>query len=77
MTPELRAVWRARYCPHRRRAPTRPPLVERTADEMRAAGGEVTIRTVWMTLADRCPAAPDDQVLRAAAGLAYAALGLA
>ncbi len=43
---------------------------------MRAAGDEVTIHTVWMTLADRCPAAPDDQVLRAAAGLAGMAMGL-
>ena len=53
-----------------------PALVERTANELRAAGDETTIRTVWMTLADRCPAASDDQVLRAAAGLAGVARGL-
>ena len=76
MTPELHATWRTRCCPDADVELRAPALVERTADEMRTAGDEVTIRMVWSALAERCPKVLDVKVLSAAAVLAGVALGL-
>ncbi len=76
MSAELRAKWHAKYCPTDDVDLRAQALVTRTANEMRTAGQEVTIRTVWITLAERCPTAPDDKVLGAAAALAGVSDGL-
>ena len=75
MRPETRALWRTRYLNDDGQEMRAMAVLEKAEAKLRAEGREVTIRTLWMSLADRCVDV-DDSDLRAAAGLAGMAAGL-
>ena len=75
MPAEARNAWRTR-CVIQGDAELRAQaLLNRAEAALQAAGRSVTIRTVWMLLADRA-GANGDADLRAAAALAGMAMGL-
>ena len=75
LSAEKRAAWRTGYLNDEGTELRVLALMERTEAGLRAAGAEVTIRTLWLHLAERATAenTPD---LRAAAALAGMAMGL-
>lgn len=73
MPAEVRAAWRGRYITE---AELRvQALLDRAEAALRPGGTPVTIRTLWLALADRAERS-DDGDLRAAAALAGMAIGL-
>lgn len=70
---EAWAAWRTRYDADSQMEAQARALLDRAERALRNAGREVTIRTVWMLLADRAGDGPD---MKAAAALAGMALGL-
>ncbi len=75
MTPDRWAAWRTRYVLESGVELQAQAVLENAESDMRAAGQETTIRTVWMHLADRA-VLEDAPEVRAAAALAGMALGL-
>ncbi len=75
MRPETRAAWRTRYLNDDGQELRAMAVLEKAEAMLRAEGREVTIRTLWMSLADKCVGV-DDPDLRAAAGLAGMAAGM-
>lgn len=75
MRPETRAVWRTRYLNDDGQELRAMAVLEKAEAKLRAEGREVTIRTLWMALADKCVDV-DDPDLRAAAALAGMAAGM-
>ena len=75
MPVEVRAAWRSRY-PAEAEAELRvQALLDRAEAALRASDAPVTIRILWIALADRAGRS-DDADLRAAAALAGMAMGL-
>lgn len=75
-TPEeVRAAWRSRYLTEPEAERRVLALLERAEAALRSGNTPVTIRTLWMALADRAGRS-EDADLRAAAGLAGMAMGL-
>ena len=73
MPDEVRAAWRGRYILE---AELRvQALLDRAEAALRPGGASVTIRALWIALADRAGRS-DDADLRAAAALAGMAMGL-
>ena len=75
MPDETRAIWRTRYLADEGAEMRALAVLERLEDYLRAKGDEVTIRTVWITLADRAGAGGGPDVW-AAAAIAGMALGI-
>lgn len=75
LPPATRAVWRTRYLNDAGAELRVLGLLERTETAIRSTGSEVTIRTFWIHLADRCVGV-NDADLRAAAALAGMAAGI-
>ena len=75
LTRETRAAWRTRYLFDEGAELRVLGLLERVEAAMRSTGSEVTIRTLWIHLADRCVGNRDVD-LRAAAALAGMAAGI-
>ena len=75
MRPETRAIWRTRYLNDDGQELRAMAVLEKAEARLRAEGREVTIRTLWMSLADKCVDV-DDPDLRAAAALAGMAAGM-
>ncbi len=69
-----RAAWRTQYLFDEGAELRVLALLERTEAAMRSTGREVTIRTLWLHLMERC-AAETDVDLRAGAALAGMAVG--
>ena len=75
MPAEGRAAWRGRYLAEAEAELRIQTLLDRAEAALRSGGAPVTIRTLWMALADRAGRS-DDADLRAAAALAGMAMGL-
>jgi len=75
MPADARDAWRVRHAVHGDAELRAQALIERAEAALQAAGRPVTIRTVWMLLADRAGANCDTN-LKAAAALAGMAMGL-
>ena len=75
MRHETRALWRTRYLNDDGQELRAMAVLQQAEAKLRAEGREVTIRTLWMSLAERC-VGMDDPDLRAAAALAGMAAGL-
>ena len=75
MTPDAWAAWRTRHVPESGIELQAQRVMEKAEADMRAAGQETTVRTVWMHLADRAMR-EDMPEVRAAAALAGMAMGL-
>ena len=74
MPAEVRAPWRNRYLAEAEAKLRVQALLDRTEAALRSAGTPTTIRTLWISLADRAGKSGDAD-LRAAA-LAGMAMGL-
>ncbi len=75
MPEEVRAIWRRRYLTEAEAELRVLALLDRAEAALRTGGTPVTIRMLWIALADRAGRS-NDADLRAAAGLAGMALGL-
>lgn len=75
MPTEVRAAWRSRYAADDDAVLRAQALLERAEAALAAAGVPPTIRTLWITIADRTGRS-EDADLRAAAALAGMAMGL-
>ena len=75
MPAEVRAAWRGRYFMEAETEFRVQALLDRAAAALRSDGDSVTIRTLWMALADRAGWSGDAD-LRVAAALAGMAMGL-
>ena len=75
MPAEARAAWRNRYAPETEAELRVQAPLDRAEAALRLGGAPVTIRTLWMALADRAGRS-DDADLHAAVALAGMALGL-
>ncbi len=75
MPAEVRAAWRGRYITEAEAELRVQALLDRAEAALRPGGTPVTIRTLWIALADRAGRS-DDADLRAAAALAGMAMGL-
>jgi len=75
MPAEVRAAWRGRYGTEAEAELRVQALLDRAEAALSADGAPVTIRTLWIALADRAGRS-DDADLRAAAALAGMAMGL-
>ncbi len=75
MPEEVRAAWSNRYLQEPAAEFRVQALLERAEAALGATGTPVTIRTLWIALADRAGRS-DDADLRAAAALAGMAMGL-
>ncbi len=75
MPEAVRAAWRERYLTEAAAELRVLALLERTEAGLRTGGTPVTIRMLWIALADRAGSS-DDAGLRGAAALAGMAMGL-
>ena len=75
MPAEVRAAWRNRYLAETEAELRVQALLDRAEAALRSAGTPPTIRTLWISLADRAGKSGDAD-LRAAAALAGMAMGL-
>ena len=75
MPAEERAAWRGRYLTEAETEFRVQVLLDRAEATLRSGGAPITIRNLWMALADRAGRS-DDADLRAAAALAGMAMGL-
>jgi len=75
MSAEVRATWRNRYLAEAEAELRVQALLDRAEATLRSAGTPPTIRTLWISLADRAGKSGDVD-LRAAAALAGRAMGL-
>jgi hypothetical protein len=75
LAPETRAAWRTRYLTDQGAELRVMAMVERAETALRNSGAHTTIRTLWLSLADRA-AKEQEPDIKAAAGLAGMALGL-
>ncbi len=75
MPAEVRAAWRGRYIAEAEAELRVQALLDRAEAALSADGAPVTIRTLWIALADRAGRS-DDADLRAAAAPAGMAMGL-
>ncbi len=75
MSEEARATWRGRYLAAAEAELRVLALLDRAEAALRTGGTPMTIRMLWVALADRAGRS-DDADLRAAAALAGMAMGL-
>ena len=75
MPAEVRASWRGRYITEAEAELRVQALLDRAEAALRPGGTPVTMRTLWIALADRAGRS-DDADLRTAAALAGMAMGL-
>jgi hypothetical protein len=73
---KARAIWRTKYLTDDGAELRAHAVLERAQKAMRDAGAEVTIRTLWIELADRAGVTKDPDTM-AAAALAGMGCGLA